>query len=88
MVVLGYFTILTIEVSTKCVVGANNIFYKDCALNRIAFHTVQLPQCKTPIFLSFSAMAQSGPGLVFNDIEFSVPHSSHVMSCFVTNKSE
>jgi len=81
-------TLLSLSVSTECVVDANNIFYEDGALNLIAFNTVPLPQCKTPIFLSFSAMAQSGSGLVSNDIEFSVPHSSHVVSCLVTNNSE
>jgi len=74
--------------STECIVGANNIFYEDGALNLIAFSKVQLPQGKTPIFLSFSAMAQCGSGLVSNDIEFSMPHSSHMMSCLVTTTSQ
>jgi len=85
---LGKDFTLSLSVSTECVVGADNIFYEDGALNLIAFNTVQLPQGKNPILLSFSAMAQSGSGLVSNDIEFSVPHSSHMMSCLVTNNSE
>jgi len=37
----------------KHVIGGNFIFQQYSALMLIAFNTVQLLQCKTPIFLSF-----------------------------------
>jgi len=45
----------------------NFIFQQCSALMFLAFNTVQLLQCKTPIFLSFRAMAPNGPELNSED---------------------
>jgi len=41
----------------KRVIDGNFIFQQDGALTLITFNTVQLLQCKTPVFLSFWAVA-------------------------------
>jgi len=53
----------------KCVIDGNFIVQQDGVLMLIAFNTVRLLWCKTPIFLSFWAMAQNGPELNSNDDE-------------------
>jgi len=45
----------------KHVINSNFIFQQDAAQTLAAFNTVQLLQCKTPIFLSFSALPQNSP---------------------------
>jgi len=53
----------------KHVIDGNIIVQQDGVLMLIAFNTVQLLQCKTPIFLSFWAMAPKQPKLNSNDDE-------------------
>jgi len=53
-VLLEYLTVSTNIM--KRVIDGNFIFQQDSALMIITFNTVQLLQCKTPIFLSFWAV--------------------------------
>jgi len=53
----------------KCVIDGNFIFWQDSELMFIAFNTVHLLQCKTPIFLPFQAMAPKCAELNSDDEE-------------------
>jgi len=53
----------------KHVTDSNFIFQQNSALILIAFNTVHLLQCKTPIFLSFQAMAPKRTELNSDDEE-------------------
>ena len=51
----------------KCIIDGNFIVQKDGIPMLIAFNPVQLLWCKTPIFLSFWAVARNVPELNSND---------------------
>ena len=53
--------------TVKHVIDGNFIFQQDGALMLVAFNTVQLLQCKTPIFLFSGLRPQNDPQLNSND---------------------